>query len=155
MSKSIKYLINKINNNFIKNKNLYNQIDILKEFDIQKECADIINYNIILYARTHNLFFNKENYNKLLLNESEYLKYYLITWNSQSLTKLHTHSKECLYKICSGELKQTLLTKDNNYEKEISNYKNNDVVFLNKNDYHQIHNLTDDLSISFHIYNKI
>lgn len=154
MNKTINNLIGVINNNYSITKNLKLQKKILQKTFITQDLINISNYNINNHIKMNKLFFNNQNYNKLLLHENDYLKYYLITWNSQALTKLHNHDKECLFKVCHGGFEQTILSQDNNFLKSFSKFGKEDVCFVKVGDFHQMKNTSNHFSISLHIYNK-
>lgn len=150
----VKHLIKTISHNYSKTRCLNYQIDILKETNFNEEMFNLSLYNLHRHFLNKEIFFNKYNYNKLILSETDDLEFSLITWNKNALTKLHTHNNECLYKICYGNFQETILSPNNNFLKKDFFHSQNDINLIKKEDYHQMLNLNDSLSLSFHIYNK-
>ena len=154
MNLSLISLIKGINNSYMRTKNLELSKILLNKTDISEELFGLSAYNMEYYVRKHQIFFNKQNYNKLIIDETDDLEFCLITWNENALTKLHTHSNECLFRVFNGEFEQTTLSIDNNFLKKKEIIKPGDSKIIKKGDFHQMLNLTDNMGISFHVYNK-
>lgn len=147
-------IISIISNNYSQVKNLNFQKDILKNSNITEELLKISSFNLYSHVKNNTLFFNNQNYNKLLIEENDDLEFYIITWNTNALSKLHSHNNECLFKVCIGDIEQTILKPTDNLVKKTEIIKPTEVKYINKEDFHQMRNISDDFAISFHIYDK-
>lgn len=155
----VKQLINCINKNYMTTRNFEFQ-KIFMRINVTRELYYLAQYNMIenyhLDKENRLDFFNEENYNKLLLEETECLNFYLITWNIDSLTKLHKHKNECLFKVLYGNLEETTVSNspDDDILKIAEIHKEDDIKYVKKGQYHQIRNISEEYALSFHIYNK-
>jgi cysteine dioxygenase len=91
--------------------------------------------------------------NKIFENDN--FEIFVISWNKNQNAPIHDHScNGCWLKVLSGELIENRYKTDS-LELYQSNFmKTNDVSFM-KNDigYHSILNASDEIAITFHVYN--
>jgi cysteine dioxygenase len=91
--------------------------------------------------------------NKIFENDN--FEIFVISWNKKQNAPIHDHScNGCWLKVLSGELVENRYKTDS-LELYQSNFmKTNDVSFM-KNDigYHSILNASDEIAITFHVYN--
>ena len=91
--------------------------------------------------------------NKIFENDN--FEIFIISWNKNQNAPIHDHScNGCWLKVLSGELIENRYKTDS-LELYQSNFmKTNDVSFM-KNDigYHSILNASDEIAITFHVYN--
>ena len=91
---------------------------------------------------------------KLDFNIFNWFEVFIIVWNKGSKTKIHDHAeKGCILKVLHGELKETIykdypgnIVKTNIIKKSETSFMHNDLGF------HSIENISDDISISLHVY---
>lgn len=136
-------LVNLININLTKNKNLYFVKDLFNSY-CGNDWKKYIN---------NNLNNNSNNYYKELLYNNDKFELFLINWNKKSFSKIHDHSKNgCLFKIVDGELTENIYNKDIKLIK-INKYKKDDCGFIsNELYYHKIFNNNNFNSYSLHLY---
>lgn len=154
MNISIKKLTEIISKNYADKICLKKQKNLLKRANIRDELIQLSINNIKYHNKNQKIFYNKQSYNKLLIEENDYLKFYLITWGENALSKLHTHNDKCLFKVINCEIEETTLSPNNNFIKTKKICYSDDVNFVENGDFHQMRNLSDTYGISFHIYNK-
>ena len=126
-----RYLIkNKIKNN------MKNNIDILNLLNIN--WRDYVNLN-------------KKKYSKICILKNDDYELYLISWLPKQHTKIHLHPNNgCIMKLVYGKLNEIIY---NNYNFVENSYNTNDNSFM-CNDYgmHIISNISNNVSISLHLY---
>lgn len=90
-------------------------------------------------------------YYRGLLEKNDEFALYIMTWYPDSKTEIHSHPKECYYKIMYGNLMEHRHYKD---EVQRVSLKADDIGYIDDNiGKHQIFNKNkNDLSISMHIY---
>lgn len=143
-----------VNHNYELIRNLPFQKQFLEDARIHHEIFNISINNLERHINQNRLFFNKQNYNKHIIEETDDLNFCIITWNKNALTKLHTHSKNCLYKVYIGEFEEIILSPNNNFKKTKEIIKPEGIKVVNEGEYHQMRNLTEQYGLSFHIYDK-
>ena len=99
---------------------------------------------------------NEFGYSKNLLSLSPLIHSYIIVWNKDAKTDIHSHSKNgCFSYLIKGNLLEEIY-KNNIYVKSrfmFSNYSHSNLQFIDENiGQHKIINLDDDLSYSINIY---
>ena len=78
---------------------------------------------------------------------------YLITWQKDSISKIHDHSENgCLMKILEGKISENLYDSNLNHIKNNIYYKDNIAYIDNLIGYHSIKNIHTKPSYSLHIY---
>ena len=96
---------------------------------------------------------------KLDFNIFNWFELFIIVWNKGSKSKIHDHSeKGCILKVLQGELKETIYkdSKSDDLNENIVNttiIKKSDTSFMHNDlGFHSIENISDDISISLHVY---
>ena len=96
---------------------------------------------------------------KLDFNIFNWFELFIIVWNKDSKSKIHDHSeKGCILKVLQGELKETIYkdSKSDDLNENIVNttiIKKSDTSFMHNDlGFHSIENISDDISISLHVY---
>ena len=130
--------------------NLITKMNRMSKFDYRYVKKLLLSYKCNDWKK-YQLFTNT--YCKNLVYKNNLFDIYLLSWNKNSLSKIHDHSDNgCLMKILEGELYETL------YDKNIINFKNNiyqknDISYINNSiGYHSIQNIYHKSSYSLHIY---
>jgi predicted metal-dependent enzyme (double-stranded beta helix superfamily) len=96
---------------------------------------------------------NEKSYDRIMVYKNENIEIYIITWNSNQNARIHDHSeKGCYLKILQGCLEEKIY--DNELNLLSTNIiKEGDISFMhNKIGFHSIHNNTNKISVSLHIY---
>ncbi len=84
-----------------------------------------------------------------------YMKY-IITWNKNKLSKIHDHSSNgCILKLLKGKLLETRYNNKLEILEENIVDENSISYIKNENGLHNIKNISDDISVSIHIYSQI
>ena len=99
---------------------------------------------------------NQFGYSKNLLSLSPLIHSYIIVWNQEAETNIHSHSKNgCFSYVLKGNLLEEIY-KNNIYVKSRSMFSNNSLnklAFIDDNiGQHKIINLDEDLTYSINIY---
>ena len=132
---------------------------IYSHLNSKKKLLDIKNY-IKNYNFSHidwkkYIKIGENNYHREKIYSCELFDIYIITWNIGQKSLIHNHSENgCLLKILQGKLKENVydlnlkLLKTNIIESKINNisYMDNNIGL------HNIENIGDELSVTFHIY---
>ena len=95
----------------------------------------------VKYLRTH-------------IYSNELIDIYIIAWPVNSVSGVHDHAPGgCILKILDGKLEETIYSKQ--FEViQTSQISTDEVSFMiNEIGYHNIKNISDDISVSLHVYN--
>ena len=132
-------LIDSLNNNYVDG-SIKNFVDILSD------------YNGVDWQKY--ISFKEESYSKNLIYKNDKFDMYLVCWKSDDKTPLHDHSKNgCVFKVLQGKINEYLYCPDS-LKKQCKNEfsKNNTSYIDNENHYHVMHNESNEITISLHIY---
>ena len=83
-----------------------------------------------------------KSYSKKLIYKNNLYDMYLISWNINSISKIHDHSSNgCLMKVLDGKLSEDIFDHNLNYSKNNIYNKNNISYINNSIGYHSIENI--------------
>ena len=92
-------------------------------------------------------------YFKIHIYSNELIDMYIIIWPVNSVSGTHAHSEEgCILKMLDGEMEETIYTQSLQMVKT-TQISTDEVSFItNDIGYHNMKNISDDISVSLHIY---
>ena len=120
-----------------------------KSFDDARQYLNNIDLNWQIYKPEH-----LSNYKRIHVYQNEHFEIFYIFWDKNAVSKIHNHAENgCIMKLLHGQLKENIY--DSQTIKYLTSnilYKNNVSYIHNKKCYHSIKNITNDISVSLHIY---